>query len=98
MRHRWFGDADGLHAVGVLRHVEAIGVHHLGPGSDEVADELSLMSLFGINLGDSAQLAVRAEDGGGAGPPPLLLTAAAIITDELLVGARVDHLPGGVVV
>ena len=82
----------------LLRQVEAVGVHHLGPGRDEVADELLLVALLGIDLGGRAQLAVRPEDQVGPGRAPLLLLAAAVVADELLVAALVDHLPEGVVV
>ena len=57
---RRLGDPDRLHAVGILRQVETIGVHHLGPGAHEIADELLLMPLLGIDLRDRAQLVVLA--------------------------------------
>ena len=33
------------------RQVEAVGVYHLGPGGDEVADELRLGAVAGVGLG-----------------------------------------------
>ena len=40
-RQSGLGDADGLLLVGVLRQVEAVGVHDLRPGVDEVARRTS---------------------------------------------------------
>lgn len=45
-----------------LCKVEAVGVHHLVPGGDEVADELLLAVLAGIDLSIRTKLRVRAED------------------------------------
>src|SRR4051812_47878144 len=51
--------------------VEAVQVHHLGPGGDEVFDELLLRVRAGIDFGESAQLRVRPEDQVDAGSGPL---------------------------
>ncbi|KAJ0159871.1 hypothetical protein CTA2_8973 [Colletotrichum tanaceti] len=56
----------------VLLQVEAVEVHDLGPGGDEVADELFVGVGAGVDLGDGAQLRVGAEDEVGAGGGPLL--------------------------
>ena len=42
--------------------VEAVEVHHLGPRRHEVAHELLLRVVAGVDLGQGAQLRVRAED------------------------------------
>lgn len=41
--------------VGALVQIETVGVHHLGPGGDEVADELFLVVVLGVDLGVGAQ-------------------------------------------
>ncbi len=51
--------------------VEAIGVHHLGPGRDEVLHELLLRVRAGIDFGEGAQLRVRTEDQVDARAGPL---------------------------
>ena len=43
---------------GQSAEIEPVGVHHLGPGLDEVAHELLLMPLLGIDFGRRAQLRV----------------------------------------
>ena len=45
-----------------LREVEAIGVHHLRPGRDEVLRELLLRIRAGIDFRERAKLGMRAED------------------------------------
>src|SRR5689334_6567368 len=42
--------------------VEAVEVHDLVPGGDEVAHELLLRVVAGVDLGQGAELGVRAED------------------------------------
>ena len=42
--------------------VEAVEVHDLGPGCDEVLDELFVRVGAGVDFGDSAQFGVGAED------------------------------------
>ena len=51
--------------------IEAIGVHHLAPRSDEVADKLLPVVILGINLGTGTKDGVGAEDqiNAGRGPP-----------------------------
>ena len=53
--------------------IEAIRVHHLGPGRHEVAHELLLGVVAGVDLGQRPQLRVRAEDEVDAGAGPLRL-------------------------
>ena len=53
------------------REIEAVGVHHLGPGRDEVLHELLLAIVACIDFGERAQLGVRAEDQVDAGAGPL---------------------------
>jgi len=74
--------------------VEAIEVHHLVPGRHEILDELLLRVLAGVDLGQGAQLGVRAEDEVRARGSPLQLAAGPIAALEHLVG--VPHcLPRG---
>src|SRR4051812_19131283 len=86
------GDSDRLHAVRLLRQVEPVGVHYLGPGADEVADELLLIAFLGIDFRGGAKLAIRTEDQVRPGRAPFLLLATAVVADELLVAALVDDL------
>jgi len=51
--------------------VEAVEVHHLGPGGDEGVDELLLGVGGGVDLGEGAQLRIRPEDEVDAGGCPL---------------------------
>ena len=51
----------------LVRQIEAIGVHHLGPGRNEVADKLLGVVVLCIDLGEAAQDRVRAEYQIGAG-------------------------------
>src|SRR5438067_705580 len=95
---RGLGDADGLGAPRVLWQVEPVRIHYLGPGVDEVANELLLNAFLGIDLRDRPELAIRAEDQVGPSCAPLLMAAAAVIADKFLVAALVDNLPEGVVV
>ena len=44
------------------RQIEAIKVHHLVPGRDEIVDKLLLRILTAINFGQSPKLGVRTED------------------------------------
>jgi hypothetical protein len=46
----------------LLLQVEAVKVHYLGPSGDEVFDELLLVIVGGVDLGESAELGVGAED------------------------------------
>ena len=52
-------------------NVEAIGVHHLGPGRHEVFDKLLLGVGAGIDFREGAELRVRPEDQVDAGAGPL---------------------------
>jgi hypothetical protein len=73
--------------------VEAVGVHHLGPGGDEVGDELCSSPWSPANrnrridLGERPELGVGAEGEVGAGRRPLLLVGPAAGADEDLVAA-----------
>jgi hydrogenase expression/formation protein HypE len=51
--------------------VEAVQVHHLGPGGDEVAHELGPRCRLRVDLGQRAQLRVGAEDQVDTGRRPL---------------------------
>src|SRR5262245_24383345 len=51
--------------------VEAVEVHHLGPRRHEVLDELLLRVGGRVDLGEGAQLRMRAEDQVHASPGPL---------------------------
>ena len=62
--------------------VEAIEVHHLGPGRDEVADELLLRVRTAINFGQRTELGVRAEEEIDTGAGPLHCTRDAITPFE----------------
>ena len=55
------------------RKVEAIEVHHLGPGRDEVLDELRLRIRASVDLRQGAELGVRTEDEIDARAGPLEL-------------------------
>src|SRR5574341_2374288 len=72
--------------------VEAIKVHHLGPGRDEVFDKLLLRVSAGIDLGQRAQLGVRAEDQVDAGPCRLDLAGLTVAPLEHVLRVR-DGLP-----
>ena len=58
--------------------VEAIEVHHLVPGRDEVLDELLLRVRAAVDLRQGAELGVRAEDEIDARAGPLDLAGLAI--------------------
>ena len=66
-----------------LREVEAVGVHHLGPGRHEVLHELLLRVRAGIDFREGAKLRVRTEDqvDAGAGPLDRLGLAVAALVD-----------------
>ena len=49
---------DAAVAMSVLHEIEAVGVHHLGPGRDEVLDEFRLGVGRTVDLGECAQLRV----------------------------------------
>jgi len=51
--------------------VEAVEVHHLGPGGDEGVDEFFFGVGGGVDLGEGAELGVGAEDEVDAGGCPL---------------------------
>src|SRR5260221_5412459 len=56
--------------TGLGEQIVPIQAHHLVPGRHEVAHELLLRVVAGVDLGQGPQLGVRAEDevGGGGGP------------------------------
>ena len=68
--------------------VEAISVHHLGPGRHEVLHELLLRVRAGIDLREGAQLRVRTEDqvDARAGPLDRLGLAVAALVHAVGVG------------
>src|ERR1700729_1928872 len=61
----------------MLLLVEAIELHHLAPSRDEVADELLFRVGGSVDLGEGAQLRMRAEDQVGPGRSPLGPSASA---------------------
>src|SRR5438874_13378107 len=74
------------------RRVEAIEVHHLGPGRDEVLDELRLRIRASVDLRQSPELRVRAEDEIDTRADPLELARCAIAPFEHVLDVR-DCLP-----
>src|SRR5439155_17618269 len=70
------------------RKVEAIKVHHLGPGPDEVLDELRLRIRASVDLGQGAELGVRTEDEIDTRAGPLDLAPLAIAPFEHVLGVR----------
>src|SRR3546814_11264625 len=72
--------------------IEAVGVHHLHPGIDEIAHEFLFMPLLGIDFGGRAKLRVGAEDQVGARRAQAPGAAAAVVGDEPRVAARSDDL------
>src|SRR2546425_10089770 len=68
--------------------VEAIEVHHLGPGPDEVLDELRLRIRASVNLRQGPELGVRTEDEIDTRAGPLDLARLAIAPFEHVLGVR----------
>src|ERR1700688_1730462 len=68
--------------------VKTIQVGHLGPGVNEVLDELLLRIRAGANLGQSAQYRVRAEHEVDARPGPLDRAGLAVGSFEHGLGVR----------
>ena len=58
--------------------IEAIKVHHFGPGRHEVLDKLLLRVRASIDLGQSPELGVRTEDEIDTRPGPLDFASLAI--------------------
>ena len=58
--------------------IKAIGVHDLGPGGDEVGDELPFRIGTAVNFGNGAKLGVRPEDEIDRGSSPLDIAASPI--------------------
>jgi hypothetical protein len=75
-----------------LNEVEAIGVHDLGPGGDEVVDELLLIVVLRIDLGIGAQDRVRAEHQIHACRRPLDLAGLAVADLVEVVASRLPAL------
>jgi hypothetical protein len=67
-----------------LFKIEAIQVHDLVPGGDEVMHKLLLRVVAGINFGDGAELGIGTEDqvDGGAGPFDVAAGAIAALEEE----------------
>ncbi|CAG9942539.1 unnamed protein product [Clonostachys rosea f. rosea IK726] len=80
--------------VGGGSEVEPVEVHDLGPGGDEVVDQLLLAAGAGVHLGQGAELGLRAEDEVEAGGGPLLGARLAVGALEDVLGV-VDGLPLG---
>src|SRR5437899_4034264 len=70
------------------REVEAIEVHHLGPGRDEVLDELRLRIRASVDLRQGPELGVRTEDEIDARGGPLDSARLAIAPFEDVLGVR----------
>src|SRR6059036_739681 len=70
------------------RKVEAIDVHHLGPGRDEVLDELRLRIRASVDLRQGPELGVRTEDEIDARGSPLDLARLAIAPFEHVLAVR----------
>src|SRR5437773_277619 len=68
--------------------VVAIEVHHLGPGGDEVLDELRLRIRAPVDLRQGPELGVRAEHEIDARAGPLDLARLAIAPFEHVLGVR----------
>ena len=62
--------------------VEAIKVHHLVPGRDEVVDELLLRVRTSVDFGQGAELGVRTEDEVDTRAGPLQFARFAIAAFE----------------
>src|SRR3954466_4247974 len=82
----------GRAPCGIAGQIEAIEVHHLSPGGDEVLHEFLLGVAASVNFGESTKLGVRAEDQVGAGGGPFHLTGLPIASLENAF-APVDALP-----
>src|SRR5258706_12135061 len=70
------------------RQVEAVEVHHLGPGRDEVLDELRLRVRAAINLRQGAKHSVGAKDQIDASAGPLDRACLAITPFEYVLRVR----------
>src|SRR5438094_59909 len=70
------------------RKVVAIEVHHLGPGPDEVLDELRLRVRASVDFRQSPELGVRAEHQIDARAGPLERTRLPIAPLEHVLGVR----------
>src|SRR6266851_7613246 len=70
------------------RKVEAIEVHHLGPGRDEVLDELRLRIRASVDLRQGPELGVRPEDEIDTRAGPLERARCAIAPFEHVLGVR----------
>src|SRR6202000_2822277 len=74
--------------------VETIRVHHLGPGRDEILDELLLRVTARIDFRKCTELGVRTEDQVGTGARPLDLLGLAVARLVHLIGTR-GRIPYG---
>ena len=72
----------------VLGDLEPVEVHHLGPGGDEVLDELLLSVGAAVDLGERAKLGVRTEDQIDARAGPLDCARLAIAPFEHVLRVR----------
>ena len=70
------------------RKVEAIKVHHLGPGRHEVLDKLLLRIRASVDLGQSPELGVRTEDEIDTSAGPLDFASLAITSFKHVPGFR----------
>src|SRR5438874_5852204 len=70
------------------RRVEAIEVHHLGPGRDEVLDELRLRIRAPVDFCQTPKLGVRTEDEIDTRAGPLEFARCAIASVEHVLRFR----------
>jgi hypothetical protein len=68
--------------------VEAIKVHHLGPGRHKVLDKFLLRVRASVNLGQSPELGVRTEDEIDTRAGPLDFGSLAIAPLKHVLGVR----------
>ena len=85
-----------LSGAGVrLEEVEAVGVHDLGPGGDEVLHELLLGIAGAVGFGQRPQLRVRTENQIRAGASPFHGAGLAILAfEEIVVAAAAAPAKG----
>ena len=78
--------------MSISDEVEAIRIHDLVPGGNEVLNKLRARIRFAVDFGQSAKLRVGAEDEVGAGGRPLDLARLAVATVEDVRGFGLREL------
>ena len=68
-----------------LAQIEVIGIHDFVPGGNEVAHELGVVVVLGIDFGDGAQLGVGTKDQVDAGGSSYRGAADAVLGDITVV-------------